>query len=338
MTNGAESREARPRVLFVDDDANVLNSYRRMLGQDYEVHTASGGAEALEVMDDREPFVVVVSDLKMPGMDGIEFLSRAKETDADAVRMVLTGYANQQNAIDAVNGGYVFRFLTKPCRESDLRRALDAAVAQHDLILAQRELKSLKKLKEALEGMIAGFTTLVEARDPYTAGHQRRVADLAVAIARRMGLDEDRVSGLRVAAMVHDIGKVYVPAEFLNRPGRLTTEEMAIIRTHPGIGYNILHPVDFPWPVADIVVQHHERLDGTGYPGGLQGERILLESRILCVADVVEAIYSHRPYRPGLGIDVALGELEHMRGAHYDPDAVDACLGLFREDGYALVD
>lgn len=325
---------ARPRILFVDDDANVLKSFRRMLGRDFEVVTAPSGPAALEIMDGAEPFSVIVSDLKMPGMDGIEFLSRAREVDPDAVRMVLTGFANQQNAIDAVNDGYVFRFLTKPCSEADLLGSIRAGVDQYRLIQDQRELKSLKKLKQALEGMIVGFTTLVEARDPYTAGHQRRVTDLAVAIAGRMGMDEDDAAGLRVAAMVHDIGKVYVPAEFLNRPGRLSAEEFAIIRTHPGIGYDILHPVEFPWPVADMVLQHHERLDGSGYPGGLSGGDILPGSRVLSVADVVEAICSHRPYRPGLGLDVALGEVAHMRGTHYDPEVVDACLALFREDGY----
>jgi PAS domain S-box-containing protein/putative nucleotidyltransferase with HDIG domain len=202
----------------------------------------------------------------------------------------------------------------------------------------QEHLKSANQLKEALIGAIRAIALTVEKRDPYTAGHQTRVADLAAAIARELGLNESRIEGLWLGAMIHDIGKIYVPAEILNRPGRLTEHEFGMIKTHAEVGYDIIKDVKFPWPVADMVRQHHERLDGSGYPQGLKGEEIILEARILAVADAVEAITAHRPYRPGLGIDMALAEIEAKRESVYDASVVDACLLLFREKGYKLVE
>lgn len=197
-------------------------------------------------------------------------------------------------------------------------------------------LKSAERLKEALIGTIRAIALTVEKRDPYTAGHQSRVADLAAAIAGEMVLDADHIEGMKLGAMIHDIGKIYVPAEILNRPGQLSVHEFGMIKTHPEVGYDIIKDVKFPWPVALMVLQHHERMDGSGYPKGLKGEEIILEARILAVADVMEAITAHRPYRPALGFDVALAEIEARRGQLYDPNVVDACLRLFREKGYRV--
>ena len=168
-------------------------------------------------------------------------------------------------------------------------------------------------------------------RDPYTAGHERRATDLACLIAANMGLSEGQITGLRLAGLIHDMGKVRVPAEILTNPNELSDAEFAIIRTHPLLGYEILKNIELPWPVANIVYQHHERIDGSGYPQGIQGDNILIEARILGVADVVEAIASHRPYREALGVDQALEEITKNRGRLYDPQIVDCCLVLFRE-------
>lgn len=200
----------------------------------------------------------------------------------------------------------------------------------------QESLEGAERLKESLVGTIRAIALTVEKRDPYTAGHQNRVAALAAAIGAELGLDAERIEGLKLGGMIHDIGKIYIPAEILNRPGRLTEPEFEMIKSHPAVGYDIIKDVVFPWPVADMVLQHHERLDGTGYPKGLKGDAIILEARILAVADVVEAITSHRPYRPAVGLDEAFSEIEEKRGSRYDPDVVDACLRLFREKGYAL--
>jgi putative nucleotidyltransferase with HDIG domain len=193
-----------------------------------------------------------------------------------------------------------------------------------------------RKLLHSLEQTIAMLARAVEKRDPYTAGHQQRVAAIAVAIATEMGLAPQRIEGLRLGATIHDIGKLHTPAELLTRPGKLMALELELIRQHPLTGYDIVKDVDFPWPVAQIVLQHHERMDGTGYPQGLKGEEILLEARILAVADVVDGVSTHRPYRPALGLDAALQEIERMRGRWLDAQAVDACLRLFRQHHFHL--
>ena len=191
-------------------------------------------------------------------------------------------------------------------------------------------------LRQGLEDTIQAIAATAEMRDPYTAGHERRVAELAAAIAREMGLAPFAVEGLRFGAMIHDLGKMKIPAEILVKPTRLSPIEYELIKGHALAGYDILKGISFPWPVAQMVRQHHERIDGSGYPDGLKGEAIIAEARILAVADTVEAMSSHRPYRPGLGIDKALAEIERGRGALYDAHSVDACLRLFGEKGYTL--
>lgn len=199
----------------------------------------------------------------------------------------------------------------------------------------EQELKtSYKKLKKILNGTINALASTTEKRDPYTAGHQQRVTQLACVIAREMGFSEERIEGMRMACMVHDIGKIYVAAEILNKPVRLTDIEMALIKTHCQIGYEILKTIEFPLPIAEIVLQHHERMDGSGYPQGLKGKDILHEAKILAVVDVVEAMSSHRPYRSSFGVDLALNEIKENRSKLYDPEIVDVCLKLFTEKGF----
>jgi PAS domain S-box-containing protein len=195
---------------------------------------------------------------------------------------------------------------------------------------------TLSDLRQVLGGMINILGLIVEQRDPYTAGHQRRVANLARAIATDMGVSLGRQGGIRVAASIHDLGKVSVPAEILSRPGRLSGNELKMVQAHAQIGYGLLREVEFPWPVADIVLQHHERLDGSGYPHHLCGEEILLEARIVALADVVDAMASHRPYRPAFTIEEVMEEITRERGTLYDAQAVDACLKLFRAEGFQL--
>ncbi|MDD4092254.1 MAG: PAS domain S-box protein, partial [Smithellaceae bacterium] len=195
---------------------------------------------------------------------------------------------------------------------------------------------SMEQLRKALGGTVQAVALMVESKDPYTAGHQRRVADLSRAIAREMGLSQERIESLRVAGTIHDIGKVSVPAEILAMPRKLTNLEYSLIQTHAQSGYDILKDIEFPWPIARMVLEHHERMNGSGYPNGLTGDQILPESRILAVADVVEAMATHRPYRSALGLDKALEEITLNRGLLYDPEVVDACLRLFREKGFTI--
>jgi DNA-binding LacI/PurR family transcriptional regulator len=230
---------------------------------------------------------------------------------------------------------------------SSLRRILCSAiqgvtlfnqVQEHAkyLVAEQEHVKNEMKLRKVIEGFIKTIALTVETRDPYTAGHQFRVTELACAIGKDLGLPQERLEGLRMASIVHDLGKIYIPVDILNRPGRLRDVELNLIKIHPEIAYDILKSFDFPWPIAQIILQHHERLNGSGYPSSLQSDQIMFEAKILAVADVIEAMASHRPYRPALGIDLALKEISDKQGILYDPDVVDACLQLFQVKGYQL--
>ncbi len=208
-------------------------------------------------------------------------------------------------------------------------------ITERKQVEAER-LANAKKMERTLSQTIDAVAAMVEARDPYTAGHQRRVAALSCAIANEMGFSADQLHGLNLAATIHDLGKIHIPAEILSKPGRLNPIEFELIKTHPQAGFDIIKDVQFPWPIAQMVLQHHERMDGSGYPQGLQGEQILPEARILAVADVVEAMSSHRPYRPGLGVDAALAEIARQRGVCYDLTVVDSCITLFKENKFVL--
>jgi PAS domain S-box-containing protein len=223
-------------------------------------------------------------------------------------------------------------------RTAELRKTNETLLVEiNERKNAERALQqSYRQLHKALEGTIHALASTVEKRDPYTAGHQQRVSNLACAIAGEMGLPEEKINGIRMVGFIHDLGKIYVPAEILNKPGQLTEVELTLIRTHAQVGYDILKTVEFPWPIAQVIVQHHERLDGSGYPFGLSSEEILLEAKIIAVADAIEAIASHRPYRPALGLERALDEVSEKKGILYDPEAVDVCLRLFNEKGYHL--
>jgi PAS domain S-box-containing protein len=204
-------------------------------------------------------------------------------------------------------------------------------------VQAEKELRrSLQKLRRTFEGTITALATVVENRDPYVAGHHQRVARLACAMAEEMGLPEEQIEGVHVAGTVHDLGKISMPAEILSKPGQLRDIEFAIVKTHPQVGCDLLKRIELPWPVAQILLQHHERLDGSGYPKGLAGRSILLEARILAVADVVEAMSHRRSYRSALGLDKALEEILRNKGVLYDPRGVDACLRLFTEKGFTF--
>jgi putative nucleotidyltransferase with HDIG domain len=231
----------------------------------------------------------------------------------------LNVYADKKNAF----GAEELEFLRQV--------AGDIAVGVRSLRLEQEGIQNLIKFQVIMMQTVEAIASMAEMRDPYTAGHQRNVTRLACALARKLGLADDRIEGLRVAGFLHDIGKIVIPAEILNRPGKLSDYEINYIRTHSQAGYDILQKIDFPWPVAQIVLQHHERLDGSGYPRGLTGSDILLKARILAVADVIEAMAAHRPYRPGLGVDKALEEITKNRGTLYDPQVVEACVQLFNQ-------
>ena len=217
----------------------------------------------------------------------------------------------------------------------------------HGIVLTVRDISERKKaedklqqtlesLRKAIGTTIQVLVSAVESRDTYTSGHQSRSADLACAIATEMGLDREKIEGIRMAGIIHDIGKLSIPAEILSKPTKLTEIEFALIKEHSRSGYEMLKDVESPWPLAEIVYQHHERINGSGYPRNLKGDEIVIESQILAVADVVEAMASHRPYRPTLGIEAALEEITKNKGILYNNAVADTCLRLFREKGYQL--
>jgi len=207
----------------------------------------------------------------------------------------------------------------------------------HELANAWNKAKLVQNLRKTVDGTIRIVAATVEARDPYTAGHQTRVADLAAAIGKEMHLPKKQVEGIKMAGIVHDLGKIQIPAEILSKPGKLSDLEFNLIKTHPQVGFDLLNDIEFPWPIAQMIHQHHEKIDGCGYPQGLKGDEIMLEARILTVADIVEAMSSHRPYRPALGIEQALAQIKQDKGTLLDPGVVDACLKIFKE-GYRLLE
>jgi PAS domain S-box-containing protein/putative nucleotidyltransferase with HDIG domain len=242
---------------------------------------------------------------------------------------------------------YEFRYITKtgdlldtfltikliPGTKKSIASLIDITERKRTEDKLQQTLESFRK---AVGATIQVMVSAVEMRDPYTAGHQIRVANLAIAIATEMGLPQDKIDGIHMAASIHDIGKLSIPAEILSKPTKMTDIEFSLIKEHSRSGYEMLKDVESPWPLAEIIYQHHERMDGSGYPRNLKGDEILVEARIMAVADVVEAMAFHRPYRAGLGIEEALEEIEKNKGILYDDAVVDACMRLFREKGYQL--
>jgi PAS domain S-box-containing protein/putative nucleotidyltransferase with HDIG domain len=272
----------------------------------------------------------------------ILFPAESRDASLEQVRMAMSGQHWEAVYIPiAAKGGVVRLVLWNSTNITDRWGQLTATIAQGidvtDHIQAEQKVReTLSRLREALRGIIRVVSATVEVRDPFTAGHQKRVADLARAMAQEMGFPKNQVDSLRLAGIVHDLGKVSIPVEILSKPSKLSEIEYKLIKVHPQIGHDILKGIDFPWSVAEIVLQHHERINGSGYPQHLTGDDILIEARILAVADVVESMASNRSYRPNQGIDRALQEIEDNRGILYDAGAVDACLRLFREKGFQL--
>ena len=328
-------------------------------------------------IEQSDPFAVIFLDMMMPpGPDGMWTAEEIRALDPYTEIVFVTGYSNvkAKDITHRVHPQDKLFYLKKPFYpdeilqfgfalgakwksernfrtvQAELEKRVSARTTElakanqhlrHDIAKRKQTEKELQNTLDKLHGVVGGIiqamATTLETRDPYTAGHQRRVADLACAIASEMGLSEDELIGIRTAGALHDLGKISVPAEILSKPSRLIEMEFCLIKRHCEVGYEILQEIGFPWPVAQAVLQHHERLDGSGYPQGLSGDDILLEARVLSVADVVEAMASHRPYRPALGIDRALKEISDNRGRLYDPEVAEACLRLFSSKGFDLV-
>ena len=321
-------------ILVVDDD-DIL---RQMLEKGvsiagYNCFLAENADKALLVLD-TNAIDVVITDISMPGMNGIE-LTKIIKTKHNSDVIVMTGYTGKYEYVDIIRMG-ARDFIRKPVGVKEFIARLKRVLKERETLYELN--RTLDKFQKATSGIVQVLSRTVEMRDPYTAGHQDIVAELACAIAAELELSPERIYGLRMAGLLHDIGKICIPSEILSKPRRLSEPEFAMIKHHPQVATDILKDIDFPWPLAQIIYQHHERMDGSGYPQGLYGNQILLEARILAVADVFETIASHRPYRPALGIDKAISELELNSGKLYDPDVVSACLKLVEKGVFNFLD
>lgn len=313
------------------DDRFLVERALKRSGIDFESTWAQGRREFVAALQAGQPDLALV-DFHLPDIDAYEALEIVERMRPGTPVLVVTGGLSDEKAAELLRAGaqdYVLK--------DRLARLGPAVMAAIDRASARaRRTEDAERLKGALMATIGAITRTVEKRDPYTAGHQERVARLSVAIAREMGLDAERIEGLRMGAQIHDIGKIYVPSEILNRPARLSAAEFALVKAHPEIGHDIVKGVDFPWPVARMVLEHHERCDGSGYPFGLKGEEILLEARIIAVADVVESMTAHRPYRPALSLDVALGEITTKHPAGFDLVVVAACVRVAEREPHLI--
>ena len=359
------------KILAIDDKMDnlvTLSALLKNLMPDCAMITALSGMEGIEKAGSELPDAILL-DVKMPDMDGFETCRRLmsdERTKHIPVIMITAIKTDPGSRIKGLDIG-ANSFLAKPIDEAELisqvkvalriKKAEDALREERDsleLVVEERTAslraeiserkraeeklqQTLESLRKAVGTTIQVMVSAVEVRDPYTAGHQTRSADLAQAIATEMGLPQDIIDGISLAGSIHDIGKLSIPAEILSKPTKLSEIEFSLIKEHARRGFEILKDVESSWPLAEIILQHHERMNGSGYPENLKGDDILMEARILAVADVVESMASHRPYRAGLGINTALEEIQNNRGILYDSDVADACLRLFREKGFKLV-
>ncbi len=339
------------RILIVDDEKSIRLTLREFLIKEgYSVDTASDVPEAKKHLE-RITFDVVITDIVMPQSSGIELIEEIRLHSDTMQLIIMTGEPTVDTAIRAVRSG-ANDYLTKPIKKDTLIKAVRQAAGMKTLLdekrrlenenlLYQRSLEEIVRnktqaLHNSMSGIISLLSDVVEARDPYTAGHQLRVGNLSADIARKMMLSRKTMDIVQVIGYIHDIGKIGVPIEILSKPGHLTPLEMQIIREHPYNGYRMLRKADLPEIIADTIYRHHERCDGTGYPLGLKQSEINIEAQIIMVADVVEAMISHRPYRPALGIDAALDEIMQHSGSAYNAEIVNACFDLIYKDNYSM--
>ncbi len=341
------------KVLIVDDELSMrmtLSEFVRREG--YECDVASNAFEALKLFQ-QNPYDVLITDIMMPRMTGIELMEKIRDIDADCKIIILTGEPTVETAIRAVQS-QANDYLAKPVIKDEFvhvvrRNVQDKRFADErkrlikENELYQRHLEEMvaqrtHALVKSMSSTITLISQIVEYRDPYTAGHQRRVGNCSAKIAEWMGLSQDVIDSVRIIGYIHDIGKIVVPSEILSKPGKLSKPEFMLLQSHSQAGYEMLSDVNLPPIIAEAIYQHHERYDGSGYPRKLKGDQISLQAHILMVADVVEAMTSHRPYRPSLGLDVALKEIEDHAGTLFDASVSKACLELFRIGNYAFDD
>jgi len=325
----------KPTILVVDDNPINIDLLLDILKGDYRFGVAKNGAKAFEYLEKNKPDLILL-DVMMPEMDGFEVCEILKSDQQlkDIEIIFITALSDSKYIAQGFDMGAV-DYITKPFKAAEVRarvsthmsiKKMKESLNKQNIILEEQVKDKTAQLQEMFNATVGGMALMAETRDPYTAGHQHRVSQFACDIAIHMGLSKDQLESIRISGLLHDIGKIRVPVSLLNRPGKLLKAEWELIKMHPLVGYKILKNIPFPWPIADIVYQHHERIDGSGYPRGLIGKDILLEAKIMAVADVIEAISSHRPYRPALPIESALNEIKNQKGILFDEAVVESFL------------
>ena len=330
-------------VLIVDDNPTNIDLLVNTLKDDYRLGVTKDGMKALEYTDKYLPDLILL-DVMMPEMSGYDVCVSLKSVPktADIPVVFITALDNIEDKTRGFRAGGV-DYITKPFHVSEVKARVKTHLSlkmmreelnAHNIILEQKVAEKTNELHQMLKATFQTMALTVEIRDPYTAGHQHRVALLACAIAKKINFSDTQLKTIEIAGNLHDIGKIRIPTSIINRPGKLLDIEFEMLKIHARVGYDILKNIPSPLPFAKVVLQHHEKLDGSGYPQGLIGDEILHEAKVLTVADVTEALSSFRPYRPAKGIDAALEELLEHKGSWYDPDIVDACRELFLKEKF----
>ncbi len=351
MKNAPVEEKAPEKIMIVDDEESVSRLLKGLLEKEgYRCFPAARANDARELLE-KETFDLVLCDVNMPGESGIDLARFILARYPDTAVVMVTAEDDQTVAKSILQLG-AYGYVIKPFNPGELllnihnvlrrkKLEIESRTYQENLekLVAKRtaELRAaLNKWRKTTEGIVESMARILEARDPYTAGHQRNVAKFACAIAKKLGLSQDRIEGIRMASLIHDLGKISIPVEILTKPFRLSDIEFSLIKEHPKVGYDILKDIEFPWPLAEMVLQHHERINGSGYPRGLPGDKMLEEAKIMAVSDVVEAMSADRPYRPAVGIDAAVAEISKNSGVLYDSSVVEACMEYLKEHRYRL--
>jgi len=335
------------KILVVDDEKSIRKTFEIFLKKEgYMVHLAEDVTTALDILD-KNDIDVVFTDIIMPRITGIELLSMIKEKNPDIPVVIMTGEPTVETAKKSVKD-QAHDYLIKPVSKESLLKSAKFAVKQKELKDEKKKLElentqyrdhletlvesRTSALQEAVNGTISTIAKILETKDPYTAGHEKKVANLAYKIAEKMSLTKDQKDSIYFAGFLHDIGKLLLPAEILSKPGKISESEFHLIKDHVRSSYELVKEIQLPWLISDVILQHHERINGSGYPNGLKGNEIMVEAKILAVADVVEAMASHRPYRPAFDIETVLNELKDNKGTLYDEAVVKATVALFEID------
>ena len=330
-------------ILIVDDNSTNIDLLVGSLKGDYRLGIAKNGFKAIDYALKYLPDLILL-DVMMPEMNGYEVCKRLKDDSStkNIPIIFITALTETAHKTKGFEVGGV-DYITKPFHSDEVKARVKTHISlkkmretlkNQNIVLEERVKEKTAEIQQMLSATIQTMAVMVDVRDPYTAGHQRRVSQLSCAIAEKLFLSEDIIHTIKIAGILHDIGKIRIPTSIINRPGKLLDVEFQMIKIHPQVGYDILKNIPSPWPFAKAVLQHHEKLDGSGYPAGLKNNEIMLEAKILTVADVAEATSSYRPYRPAFDIDYALEELLKGKDKLYYGKAVDACIELFKKDNF----